>query len=185
MPENAPHPPLVWIDCEMSGLDPETERLLEIAVLVTDSELEILGEGPDLVIHQDDALLEAMDEWNTKHHAGSGLTEAVRRSELSTEAAEDQVLAFLARHCEEGQCPLAGNSVGHDRRFLARYMPRLAAFLHYRTIDVSTIKELARRWHPEAFERSPKKVGAHRALDDIRESIEELRYWRGAVFRDA
>ncbi|QDU66374.1 oligoribonuclease [Engelhardtia mirabilis] len=173
---------IVWIDLEMSGLDPEVERILEAAVLVTDGELEIIAEGPELVVHQDDALLAAMDAWNTEHHGASGLTERVRQSTVSEQAAEDQLLAFIAEHCDPNTAPLAGNSVWQDRRFLTKYMGRLESYLHYRLIDVSTIKELARRWHPDVFAAAPAKREAHRALDDIRESLEELRYYRRALF---
>lgn len=174
---------LVWMDLEMSGLDAQVERILELAVLVTDADLNIVAEGPELVVHQPDELLERMDEWNTSHHAKSGLTERVRASTVDEEAAEAFVLAFLEEECVVGETPLAGNSVWQDRRFLARYMPRIDAFLHYRIVDVSSVKELARRWYPTAFDAAPAKRGAHRALDDIRESIEELRYYREHVFR--
>lgn len=173
---------LVWIDLEMSGLDHRRERILELAILVTDSQLELVAEGPQLVIHQDDALLDAMDEWNTEHHGASGLTASVRASELGEEAAEEQVLAFLAPLCKPGTAPLAGNSVWMDRLFLKSYMRRLDEFLHYRIVDVSTIKELARRWRPEVLERAPPKKEAHRALDDIRESIAELAWYRRELF---
>ena len=173
---------LVWIDLEMSGLDHEKERILEIATLVTDGQLNILGEGPELVIHQPDPLLEAMDDWNKKHHGGSGLVNRVKASKVSEEDAEAQTLAFLAEHVEAGAAPLAGNSVHQDRLFLSKYMPKLTAHLHYRNVDVSTVKELVKRWDPEAFEGRPSKKGHHRALDDIRESIEELRYYREAEF---
>ena len=175
---------LVWIDLEMSGLDPERERILEIATLVTDSELELVAEGPSLVIHQPDELLAEMDEWNTSHHQASGLTEKVRASTVSEADAEAQTLAFVREHCTEKQAPLAGNSVHHDRRFLSRYMSSLNEFLSYRIVDVSTIKELARRWYPREAAAAPPKKEAHRALDDIRESIEELRYWRSSIFRE-
>ena len=174
---------LIWMDLEMSGLDPERERIIEIAVIVTDAELEPIAEGPDLVLHQSDALLEAMDAWNKEHHAASGLIERVRASELDEAAAEAEVLAFLREHTDPRSAPLAGNSIHQDRRFLYRYMPELEAHCHYRNVDVSTIKELAIRWYPEAHDARPAKKGAHRALDDIRESLEELRYYRGAVFR--
>lgn len=171
---------LVWIDMEMSGLDPQRERILEIATVVTDENLEVLGHGPNLIVHQDDALLDGMDEWCTQHHGQSGLTEAVRASKIDTEAAEAQTLAFLQQFCKAGKSPLCGNSVGHDRKFIARYMPQLDAFLHYRIVDVSTIKELARRWYP-GLDVPPKKE-SHRALDDILESIAELRFYREHVF---
>ena len=174
---------IVWTDLEMSGLDPDRERILELAVLVTDGHLNVLAEGPNLVVHQPDALLDAMDEWNTHHHAVSGLTERVRASSVTEAEAEDAVLAFLNMHCPPGSAPLAGNSIGQDRRFLRRYMPRLDAFLHYRNIDVSTIKELAARWYPALYAERPAKKCQHRAMDDIRESIEELLYYREAIFK--
>ena len=174
---------LVWIDMEMSGLNPDDERILEIASLVTDGELEVIAEGPELVIHQPDSLLAGMDAWNTKHHGDSGLTERVRTSTVTEAEAEAQTLEFLAKHCMAGQAPLCGNSVHQDRRFIYRYMPKLDAFLHYRHIDVSTVKELGRRWYPADYGKRPAKVSQHRALDDVRESVEELRYYREAFFR--
>ena len=169
---------IVWVDLEMTGLDPERERIIEAAILVTDSALEVVAEGPELVIHQSDELLGAMDEWNTRHHGESGLTERVRASTLSEAEAEARLLAFVEEHCAEGTAPLAGNSIWQDRRFLARYMPRFEGYLHYRLIDVSTLKELARRWRPDVLAKAPTKRGSHRALDDIRESLEELRHYR-------
>lgn len=174
--------PIVWMDLEMSGLDPEVERILELAVIVTDSSLEVVAEGPELVVHQPDALLEAMDEWNTSHHGASGLTERVRTSKVGEADAEQAVLDFLAEHCEPRTAPLAGNSIWQDRRFLGRYMPRLEGFLHHRIIDVSSIKELAYRWSPRVMENLPRKREAHRALEDIKESIEELRHYRRTFF---
>jgi len=174
--------PIVWMDLEMSGLDPEVERILELAVLVTNSDLEVVAEGPELVIHQPDALLDAMDEWNTSHHGASGLTERVRRSTVTERDAEEQVLAFLAQHCEPRTAPLAGNSIWQDRRFLGRYMPQLEGYLHHRIIDVSSVKELAYRWNPRVLECAPRKRESHRALDDVVESIEELRHYRSAFF---
>ena len=175
--------PLVWIDLEMSGLDPDRERIIEAAVLITDASLEIVAEGPEIVVHQPDSVLGAMDEWNTKHHGESGLTERVRASTVSEAEAEQQRLEVVAAHCQKRAAPLCGNSVHQDRRFLSRYMPKLDAYLHYRIIDVSTVKELARRWYPETYAKVPKKTGRHRALDDIKESIEELRWYRQHVFR--
>lgn len=179
---NGKHAPLVWIDLEMSGLDSEACKILEIATIVTDADLNTLGEGPDLVIHWPDHVLEAMDAWCTQHHGDSGLTDAVRTSDIPLIEAERQTLAFLDRLCPPGRCPLCGNSVWQDRRFLDRHMPSLGAFLHYRTVDVSTLKELVRRWYP-ALEPPPKQE-SHRALDDIRESIEELRFYRKHVFTE-
>ena len=173
---------LIWIDMEMSGLDPERERVLEIAVLVTDGNLEVVAEGPDLVVHQPDEILRGMDEWNTEHHGASGLTERVREASLSEAEAEAKILGFLREHCEAGACPLAGNSVHQDRRFLRRYLPALDAFLHYRIVDVSTVKELARRWYPGVYASAPEKVEAHRAMADIHESLAELRWYRERIF---
>ena len=173
--------PLVWIDLEMSGLDPDACKILEIATLVTDADLELVAEGPDIVVHQPDAVLDAMDEWCTTHHGESGLTAAVKASTTSLADAEAQTLEFLRAHTEAGTSPLCGNSIWQDRRFIARYMPKLDAFLHYRMIDVSTVKELTRRWYPD--EKAPPKGQSHRALDDIRESIAELKFYRENVFR--
>lgn len=173
---------LIWMDLEMTGLDPDAERIIEIATIITDGRLNILAEGPELVIHQPDALLDGMDEWNRTHHGGSGLTERVRRSKVTEAAAEEETLTFIGRYCEPRTIPLAGNSIHQDRRFLSRYMPRLHDYLHYRNVDVSTIKELAKRWHPEVAHRAPRKSGSHRALEDIKESIAELRYYRRALF---
>lgn len=173
---------IVWMDMEMSGLEPDTDRILEIATIVTDGDLRILAEGPELVVHQPDSVLSGMDDWNRKHHGESGLTERVRQSKISEQEAESQTLAFLQQWCELRTAPLAGNSIHQDRRFLARYMRRIDAHLHYRMIDVSTVKELAVRWFPTAVDRMPRKKNAHRALDDIKESIDELRYYRNQVF---
>lgn len=167
---------------EMSGLDPEKDRILEVAVLVTDGDLEVVAEGPHFVVHQPDAVLEAMDEWNTKHHGQSGLTERVRESTLDETQASAAILDFLAKHTEKGKAPLAGNSIHQDRRFVARYLPEVEDWLHYRNVDVSTIKELARRWYPKQYAGRPTKRGAHRAMDDLMESIEELKYYRATLF---
>ncbi len=172
---------LVWIDLEMTGLNPDVERIIEIATIVTSADLEILAEGPVLAIHQPELVLAAMDEWNTSHHGESGLTARVRASRVDEAGAEQQTLAFLRRYLPENTSPLCGNSIGTDRRFLARYMPALEAFFHYRSIDVSTIKELARRWAPQL--PPMEKKNEHLALADIRESIAELRYYREHVFR--
>jgi oligoribonuclease len=153
-------------------------------VLITDAQLEVVAEGPNLVIHQPEEVLAAMDDWNTKHHTESGLVARVRASDVDDAAAEAQVLAFVQQHVPERAAPLAGNSIHNDRVFLHRYMPRLEAYLHYRNVDVSTVKELVRRWYPESFARRPSKKGHHRALEDIHESIEELRYYREHTFRD-
>lgn len=174
-------PPLVWIDLEMSGLDPDTCEILEIATLVTDGQLELLAEGPDIVIHQPDPVLDRMDAWCTRQHGQSGLTAQVRASTTSLAEAEARTLEFLRAYCSPGKSPLCGNSIGHDRRFIVRYMPALAEFLHYRSIDVSSVKELARRWYPDL--PTHPKGETHRALDDIRESIQELRHYRKHIFR--
>jgi oligoribonuclease len=176
-----PYPPLIWLDMEMTGLEPDSDSVLEIATLVTNSNLEVLAEGPDIVVHQPDEILDNMGDWCREHHGRSGLTEAARRSTTSVAEAEAQTLAFLQRHCEPGKSPLCGNSIGQDRRFIYRHMPALAQFLHYRSVDVTTIKELARRWYSPLA--SVPKSETHRALDDIRESLEELRHYRVSVFR--
>jgi oligoribonuclease len=173
---------LLWMDMEMSGLDPDQHAILEIATIVTDSALHVLAEGPVMAIHQPDALLDAMDDWNREHHGASGLTARVRSSPHSLADAEAATLAFAQRYCTPRTSPLCGNSVHHDRRFLVRYMPSLTAFLHYRIIDVSTVKELVQRWYPNG-PAPPEKRHAHLALDDIRESIDELRFYRAHVFR--
>lgn len=173
---------LVWLDCEMTGLDPEQERIIEIAVIVTGPDLTPRVEGPVLVVHQDDAVLAAMDAWNQSTHARTGLIEKVRASTLTEAEAEAQVLAFIARYVSKGASPMCGNTIGQDRRFLVRYMPRLEAFFHYRNIDVSTLKELARRWRPRIVEAF-RKQQAHTALADVHESIDELAYYRANFIR--
>ena len=173
---------IVWMDMEMSGLEPETERILEVAVLVTDGDLNVLAEGPNLVVHQSDAVLEAMDEWNTTHHGQSGLTQRVRESTIDEAQASAALLAFLEEHTKKKNAPLAGNSIHQDRRFVARYLPEVEAWLHYRNVDVSTVKELAHRWYPKQYSGRPSKKGSHRAMDDVLESIEELKYYRKALF---
>ncbi len=172
---------LVWLDCEMTGLNPEIERIIEIAVVVTGPQLTPRIEGPVLVIHQSDALLDTMDAWNKGTHGRSGLIEKVRASALTEEEAQDQVIAFLKAYVPKGKVPLCGNTIGQDRRFLARYMPKLEAFLHYRNLDVSTLKELAKRWKPEAYS-SFKKAQKHTALADVHESIDELLHYRAHFF---
>ncbi|SRR5258706_4407034 len=171
---------LAWIDMEMSGLQPEADRVLEIALLVTDAQLALIAEGPVLVVHQPDAVLEAMDSWNRSVHKKSGLIERVRASTLTEAQAENQALAFLAPLVPAAASPMCGNSICQDRRFLARWLPRLEAHFHYRNLDVSTLKELVRRWKPEALKGFIKE-GRHEALADIRESIEELKFYRKAV----
>ena len=171
---------MVWIDLEMTGLDLARESIIEIATVVTDSELNVLATGPNLAVSVSEALIEGMDEWNTRHHHGSGLVERIRKEGVSVSEAEQATLAFLREWVDENKAPLCGNSVWNDRQFLAKEMPELLAFLHYRMVDVSTVKELSRRWYTDV-PRFPKK-GAHLALDDILESIEELRYFREHVF---
>jgi len=168
---------LVWLDMEMTGLDPDKDRIIEIAVVVTDSQLNALSEAPVLVVHQPDSVLDTMDDWNKSTHARSGLIGKVKASALTETAAEEQLLAFLAQHVPGKTSPMCGNSICQDRRFLARYMPRLEAYFHYRNLDVSTLKELARRWKPELL-KGLVKQGKHEALADIYESIEELKYYR-------
>src|SRR4051812_11062338 len=174
---------LVWLDMEMSGLDPDRERIIEMATILTDGQLTEIAVGPELVIHQPDELLAGMDDWNKKHHGGSGLTERVRTSIITEADAETQTIAFLNAHIPAKDRPaLAGNSIHQDRRFIRRYMPLLDKRLHYRMVDVSTVKELARRWYPQIIAKQPQKKETHRALDDIRESIDELRYYKQHVF---
>jgi oligoribonuclease len=168
---------LIWIDMEMSGLAPDIDRILEIALLVTDAQLDVVAAGPVLVVHQPDEVLAAMDSWNTGVHGKSGLVDKVKASRLDEAAVEAQMLAFLAEHVPAGASPMCGNSICQDRRFLARWMPRLEAWFHYRNLDVSTLKELVRRWQPE-LAKGLKKEGKHEALADILDSIEELKYYR-------
>ena len=175
---------LVWIDLEMTGLDPDRDRIIEIATVVTDGNLRILAEGPAIAIRQPQAALEGMDEWNRTTHGASGLLERVRRSEVTTAEAELVTLDFLRQHAEPGASPMCGNSICQDRRFLAREMPALEKFFHYRNLDVSSVKELARRWAPEVF-AGLRKGSTHLALEDILESIRELEYYREAFLRVA
>lgn len=172
---------LIWIDLEMTGLDPDTHKIIEIASIVTDSELNILAEGPVLAIHQSDEELAKMDEWCTNTHTVSGLVDRVRASMVSEQEAVEQTLRFLEQWVPQGVSPICGNSIGQDRRFLYRHMPKLEEYFHYRYIDVSTLKELARRWNPEILAGFSKR-GTHLALDDIRESIAELKYYRQTIF---
>ena len=173
---------LAWLDMEMTGLQPDSDRILEIALLVTDSQLNLLGEGTVLVVRQPDEVLEAMDAWNKGVHGKSGLVDKVRASRLDEAQAEAQALEFLAGRVPAGASPMCGNSICQDRRFLARWMPRLEAHFHYRNLDVSSVKELVRRWKPEAMKELMKlKQGKHEALADILESIEELKYYRRTV----
>jgi len=174
---------LVWIDCEMTGLDLGSDKLIEIAALVTDGDLNVLGEGVDIVIHADDDALAGMPDVVTKMHAASGLTEEVRASTVTLAEAENRVLEYIRKHVTTaGAVPLAGNSIATDRGFISRDMAELDAYLHYRMVDVSSIKELCRRWYPRIYFGQPEKGLAHRALADIKESIRELRYYRAAAF---
>jgi len=171
---------LIWIDMEMTGLTPDSDRIIEIALLVTDAQLNVLAEGPVLVVHQPDEVLAAMDSWNTGVHGKSGLVDKVKASRLDEAAVEARMLEFLAPHVPAGASPMCGNSICQDRRFLARSMPRLEAYFHYRNLDVSTLKELVKRWKPEVA-KGLKKESKHEALADILESIEELKYYRRTV----
>lgn len=173
---------LIWIDLEMTGLNTETDRIIEIATIVTDKHLNVLAEGPVIAIHQPEHVLNAMDEWNRKQHGGSGLSDRVRASTITAEEAERRTLEFVSRFVEAGKSPMCGNSICQDRRFLAREMPKLERYFHYRNLDVSTVKELARRWAPSVF-GALKKASTHLALDDIRESIDELRFYRERFLR--
>jgi len=168
---------LIWIDLEMTGLNPDIDLIIEMATIVTDKELNILAQGPVIAVHQSEAALAAMDDWNQAHHGASGLIERVRASTISDAEAEAMTLDFLRQWLPERTSPMCGNTIGQDRRFLYRYMPTLEAFFHYRSIDVSTLKELAARWAPE-LKQGFQKQAKHQALDDIIESIEELRYYR-------
>lgn len=182
MAETATDPHLIWIDLEMTGLEPERDHIIEIATIITDGNLKVVAEGPDLVIHQPQALLDMMDDWNVKHHTASGLVEKIQQSKLTVQEAEQQTVAFLQQHVPAEKCPIAGNTIGQDKRFLQRYMPTLHAYFHYRSVDVSSIKELAQRWQPELLKKF-KKENKHRALEDIKESIAELQYYRDVFFK--
>lgn len=168
---------LIWIDLEMTGLEPDTDVIIEIATIVTDADLNVLAEGPMLAIHQSDSIMDGMDEWNTRQHGKSGLTERVRTSTVTLAQAEKETIDFLQNWVPKGKSPICGNSICQDRRFLVRGMPALERYFHYRNLDVSTLKELARRWRPDVL-AGVKKVGAHLALDDIKDSIEELKHYR-------
>lgn len=168
---------LIWIDLEMTGLDPERERIIEIATIVTDAELNTLAEGPVIAVHQSDELLDAMDEWCTRTHGANGLTQRVKDSRISEQSAERETIEFLEHYVDQGCSPMCGNTIGQDRRFLVKYMPKLEAFFHYRNLDVSTLKELVKRWRPDLLPGFSKQ-NTHLALDDIRESIAELQYYR-------
>jgi oligoribonuclease len=173
---------LAWLDMEMTGLDPDRDRIIEVAIVITNAQLETLAEAPVLVVHQDESVLAAMDDWNKSTHGRSGLLERVRGSRLAESDVEEQMIAFLAAHLPARTSPMCGNSICQDRRFLARWMPRLEAYFHYRNLDVSTLKELARRWRPE-LAKGVTKQGKHEALADIHESIDEMKYYREHFIR--
>ena len=173
---------LIWIDLEMTGLDTLNDTIIEIATIVTDSELNILAEGPVFAIHTPDIVLNSMDDWNTRQHGQSGLIDRIRRSNVTMAQAESETIAFLSKYVEAGRSPMCGNSICQDRRFLARQMPTLERFFHYRNLDVSTVKELAYRWRPDILSSFEKK-GNHLALDDIRDSIRELRHYKENFFK--
>ena len=173
---------LVWLDCEMTGLDPKTCTILEIGVIVTDGELEVIAEGPSIAIHHSDKVLNGMESWSRFHHKKSGLTQACRESRISLKKAEQLVLQFVQKHCKKQSAPLCGNTIWQDRRFLVKYMPALEKYLHYRIVDVSSLKELVKRWYPADHAMPREKRQTHRVTDDIRESIEELKHYRKKVF---
>ncbi|KAJ8723496.1 hypothetical protein PYW08_003408 [Mythimna loreyi] len=176
---------IVWVDLEMTGLNIEKDHILEIACVVTDADLNIIAQGPNIVINQPDSVLNEMTDWCVAQHGESGLTEACRKSKVSLKEAEKQVLDFVKSHAPEKKCPLGGNSVYMDRLFISKYMPLLNNYLHYRVIDVSTIKELAKRWYQKEFSLMPQKKYSHRTLDDILESIEELKYFKQHIFKSS
>jgi len=173
---------LIWIDLEMTGLEPQTDRIIEIATLVTDKQLNILAEGPELAVHVEDTVLEGMDEWCTNQHGKSGLTQRVKDSKITDAEAAKQTIAFLEQYVDAGASPMCGNSICQDRRFLARWMPELEEFFHYRNLDVSSLKELANRWAPDAIKGFEKK-GSHLAMDDIKDSIAELVFYREKILK--
>ena len=177
---NAEH--LIWVDLEMTGLEPDHDTIIEIATIVTDSDLNVVAEGPVFAIHQSATTMAGMDDWNTNQHGGSGLTQRVLESEITMEQAEAETIAWLEQYVAAGASPMCGNSIGQDRRFMVKYMPKLEAFFHYRNLDVSSVKELARRWRPDVL-AGVKKSGSHLAMDDIRDSIAELQHYRETFFR--
>ena len=174
---------IVWVDLEMTGLDTEKDEIIEIACIITDGDLNIVAIGPDLVINQPKEVMDSMGEWCKEQHGKSGLTQKVLQSKVSLSDAEEIIYNFVSKHTNKGMCPLAGNSVYLDKKFLEKYMPNITNHLHYRIIDVSTVKELCRRWYPRTYSTCPKKRMLHRALDDIKESIEELKYYRNTIFK--
>ena len=180
MPKSSSH--LVWMDLETTGIDDRSCSILEIATIITDKDLNLVEEGPDLVIHQPNSVLRKMDQWCIDQHGGSGLTESSRKSEVSLGDAAAQTLNFVRKHCLRGKAPLCGNSIGFDRRFIMHHMPKLNDYLDFRNVDVSSIKELVQRWYPGVVDQVNKKA-THRSLDDIRESIDEMRFYRKHVFR--
>merc|ERR1719203_1719267 len=173
---------LIWIDCEMTGLDTSIHHICEIAVLVTDKDLNIIAEGPDIVINLSNQQMAQMSEWCVEHHGKSGLTKQINESSISMQTAEGKVLEFIKQYVPQNTAPLCGNSIHADKKFLCIDMPQLIEYLHYRIIDVSSVKELCRRWYPKIFKQTPRKKGAHRAMDDIKESIEELKYYQNKIF---
>jgi len=181
--DDDPNQRIVWVDCEMTGLDHNVDKLIEVAVIITDKDLNVLAEGPNLVISQPKDVMDGMNQWCIDHHGASGLTKKVLESKLSVQDADQIVHDFVKDWAPPGKCPLGGNSVGQDAKFLEKYMPKFHGLLHYRIIDVSTVKELAKRWFPNEKATKPKKELAHRALSDILESIEELKYYKKNVFK--
>tara|TARA_Y100001970_G_scaffold250037_1_gene321333 strand:+ start:20227 stop:20790 length:564 start_codon:yes stop_codon:yes gene_type:complete len=183
MTEKIKQSPLIWLDLEMTGLDPDSERIIEIATAITSHDLDEITEGPNLVIKQPSEFIENMDEWNVTQHTKSGLIESLSVTKVTIKEAEDKTIEFLRRHTESGQSPLCGNSISHDRRFLRRYMPDLENYFHYRNVDVSSIKELIKRWNPSVLSEFRKGSG-HRAMSDVKESILELKFYKEKVFKD-